>query len=135
MMSELENIRDEYLSGAKNLHQISCEIINQNSTKISKKEIKNYKEQIAQSYEKLLEIDCNFSKYLRIRGGHSNIHPDTSSQEFLLINRSFFISNLEKLEKEIVNIENAKKFRLSINIAIYATLISAIGILLSIVIK
>jgi len=134
-VSEFENIRDDYLNGATKLHQISREIIIQRSTKITKKKIHEYKEKLALSYCELLEIDCKFSKVLRIKGGYSDNHPDTSDEEFISINRSFFISNLEKLEKEIMNIENAKQFRLTINIAIYATLISAIGILLSVAIK
>ena len=133
MMSELENIRDEYLSGAKNLHQISCEIINQNSTKISKNEIIKYKKKLLHSYDELLNIDSLFSKNLRITNSYSNLHPDTSNEEFILMNRSFFISNLEKLEKEIMNLENTKQFRLSINIALFALIISSVGILLSII--
>ena len=134
-MSELMNIRDQYLNGAKKIHKISYEIIQKKSTKISKKEIKNYKGILAHSYAELLNNDSIFSKNLVISNSDSNMHPDTSKEEFVMINRSIFLSNLEKLEKEIMNIENAKQFRLTINIAIYATLISAIGILLSIVIK
>lgn len=134
-MSELTNIRDMYLKGAKTLHQISCEIVQKVSTKITRKEISKYKHNLSQSYDELLNIDIMFSKNLRISNSGSNMHPDTSNEEFIMMNRSIFISNLEKLEKEIMNIENTKQFRLTINIAVYATLISAIGIFLSNVIK
>ena len=129
-MSELANIRDKYLNGAKNLHEISCDIIQKDSTKITKQEINKYKEKLSHSYDELLNIDNLFSKNLRITNSYSNHHPDTSNEEFVLMNRSFFISNLEKLEKEIMNIENAKKFRLTINIALFAILISVLSILL-----
>ena len=134
-MCELEIIRDQYLEGAKNLHQISCKIIEQDSTKISTKKIEELKRQLTFSYNELLEIDCNFSKKLRIRGGYSDSHPDTSSEEFVLMNRSFFISNLEKLEKEVINIENAKQFRLTIKIALFAIVVSTLGILLPTIIR
>ncbi len=134
-MGELVKIRDQYLNGAKNLHQISKSIIEKNSARISKKKINEYKEKLANLYEKLLEIDCEFSKGLWINDDYSDSHPDTSSEEFVLMNRSFFISNLEKLEKEIMNIENAKQFRLTINIALFAIFVSTLGLLFSTIIS
>lgn len=134
-MSELMNIRDQYFNGAENLHNISKQILTKNSNKISRKQLNEFKDKLSVSYTVLLSIDRKFSTQLPIKNTTSDSHWDTSDEEFVLIHRSFYISNLEKLEREIMNIENAKKFRLSINIAIYATLISAIGILLSIVIK
>ena len=59
-MSELMNIRDQYLNGAKKIHKISYEIIQKKSTKISKKEIKNYKGILAHSYAELLNNDSIF---------------------------------------------------------------------------
>jgi hypothetical protein len=132
-MSELTNIRDNYLDGAKELHDTSCEIMQLSSSKISKKVIRNYIDIIFNSYKTLLENDISFSNQLRIRNGYSNSHPDTSGEEFVMMNRSIFISNLEKLEKEIMNLENAKQFRFSINLALSALIISSVGILLSII--
>ncbi len=134
-MSELMNIRDQYFNGAENLHNISKQILTKNSNKISRKQLNEFKDKLSASYTVLLSIDRKFSTQLPVKNRTSDSHWDTSDEEFVLIHRSFYISNLEKLEKEIMNIENAKQFRLTIKIALVAiivsTFISALSILLS----
>jgi len=132
LSENLKSVRDAYFEGANKIHNLSLSIIQNNSFKNNVKNLKDYNKCIILFYNRLLEIDKMFSNRLRIKGGYSDSAPDTSDEQFVQINRTMFIQNLEKLESKIMSIENEKKFRQTMLIAVFAIFISVFGIFISI---
>ncbi len=135
LTSNLKSIRDSYFEGAEKIHNLSLSIIQNDSFKNKVTNLKAYNEYVTLFYNRLLEIDKEFSSCLKIKNVYRDFSIDTSKEQFVQINRTFYIQNLEKLESEIMSIDNENKFRQTIKTALLAIIISVFGIILPIICK
>jgi hypothetical protein len=127
----METLKTKFISNAdyvlKDNEALSSESISIKEM-FTKSIVNAHNEKVRSHFETLSELDIEYGKFLNTKGTINDLLVANAKVQILSLARSMFVGSIKNYESSLTEFKGQVQFRLNVTIAIFAIVVSMIGI-------